>query len=150
MQPSVWQAQSLFEDGPSAQSAAEAGEKIAVDKLARIIYAETGASSLRAVEALASMARNLCEKSGCPLSEIILDKAVFESLCRNSTRHQDLFVNDGRSDFQMCLRVAKRAARGLLSDMAAGATRFHRSSELPEWAVAEGFILEIDNLFFYP
>jgi spore germination cell wall hydrolase CwlJ-like protein len=124
-------------------------EKIATDKLARIIYAETGASSLRAVEALASMVRNLCAQSGRPLSEIVRDETIFESLGQNSDRHQNLFVNDGRLEFQMCRRVAKRAATGSLPDSAMGATRFHRASEMPEWAVCKGYVAEIDDLFFY-
>lgn len=149
MQPSIWNTQnsgpiqlSLFKD--------DGADRAATDTLSRIIYAETGASSLRAVEALASMARNLCAKSGRPLPEIIADETIFESICQNSARHQNLFVNSDRADFQMCARVVNRAARGVLCDTVMGATRFHRGSEFPDWSTAAGYVAEIDGLFFYP
>lgn len=123
--------------------------KITLYRLARIVYAETRASSLRAVEALASMIGNLCVKSARPLSEIATDDRVFESLRKDSARQRDLFVDSARPEFQMCLRAVRRMMSGRLADSAIGATRFHRAEHLPEWAVACGSIAETDGLFFY-
>jgi len=92
---------------------------------------------------------NLCATTGRPLPEIIFDKSIFESLYENSARHQDLFANKECPGFQMCMRVAKRAAAGALPDAASGATRFHSADNMPRWAVSEGYIAEIDGLFFY-
>ena len=160
MQPSIWQAHindkqpvqlQLFENDDDA--------RITLYRFARILYAESGASSLAAVEALASMANNLRKKRrlsgeathslGEGWSDIVNDDKIFESLVRDSTRQQDLFVDSGRLDFQMCLRTARRAISGILPDTVMGATRFHHSTELPEWATGEGYISEIDELFFY-
>jgi len=149
MQPSIWQAQENKQPVQLMLFENDNVEKIATDKLARIIYAETGARSLRSAEALAVMTMNLCAKSGRHLSEIVSDKTVFESLDQDSARHQDLFVNSARPDFQMCLRVARRAMAGLLADTVMMGTRFHRASEMPDWAISEGYVAEIDNLFFY-
>ena len=123
--------------------------KIVLYKLARIIYAETLASSLPAVEALASMIGNLCCKSMQQLSDIVADRSVFESLNKNSARHADLLIDSDNSKFQMCLRATKRMVNGQLPDNVHGATRFHRGEISPTWATARGYVAEIDGLFFY-
>ncbi|MDR2413086.1 MAG: hypothetical protein LBD50_02650 [Rickettsiales bacterium] len=123
--------------------------KIVLYKIARIIYAETNASSLRAAEALASMISNLRAKSKRRLIDIADDRSVFESLDRNSSRHEKLLVGIDSNGFQMCLRVARRMIGGGLSDECWGATKFHRAEFLPDWAVARGYIAEIDGLYFY-
>ncbi|MCL2748632.1 MAG: cell wall hydrolase [Alphaproteobacteria bacterium] len=124
--------------------------KIALYKLARIIYAETHASSLPAVEALASMIGNLCAKSTRQLADIVVDRSIFESLNKNSTRHADLLIDSANLKFQMCLRATKRMARGQMPDSVRSATRFHRAEISPAWATARGYVAEVDGLFFYP
>ena len=118
-------------------------------KLARIIYAETRASSLPAVEALASMIGNIRTKSMRQLSDIAADESVFESLDKKSPRNEDLLINSDDPKFQMCLRVVKRMSIGQLQDNIRGAVRFHRDDCLPEWATGIGAIAEIDGLLFY-
>lgn len=123
--------------------------KIIVYKIARVVYAETNASSLAAVESLVSMISNLCVTSKRELADIIEDKNVFESLNADSNRHKDLLVDCARHDFQMCLRVVSRMLNGDLPDRCCGATKFHRSELLPDWAVSRGYIAEVDDLLFY-
>jgi hypothetical protein len=123
--------------------------KIILYKLTRIIYAETGASSLSAVEALASMTANLCVAQRRDFVDIACDDNIFESLNTHSARHDALMVDAARKDFQMCLRVVQRMMNGTLPDRCSGATKFHRTEHLPNWAVARGSIMEIDNLLFY-
>lgn len=123
--------------------------KIILYKIARIIYAETNASSLCAVEALASMISNICIISKRELSDVASDKNIFESLNRNSIRHKSLLVDTNRSDFQMCLRVTKKMLDGKLNNFCCCATRFHHSNYIPDWALSIGYIAEIDDLLFY-
>jgi hypothetical protein len=123
--------------------------KIIHYKLARIIYAETNASSLPAVEALASMIRNYCVASKRALGDIATDRFIFESLDENSVRHPHLLVDISIPEFQMCLRVVSRMLRGELRDSCFHAIRFHRDDVLPSWAVNVGSICEIDGLSFY-
>lgn len=123
--------------------------KIVMYKVARVIYAETLCSSLGAVEALASMIINLCTVTGQSLSDVIEDKNVFESLNTDSTHHQYLSVDVNRRGFQMCLRIVQRMMIGSLPDACYGATKFHRIELLPDWALARGYIAEIDDLLFY-
>ena len=121
----------------------------AIYKLARVVYAETLGRSLVAAEALCSMIANLHYKTGRALSDIAQDENLFESLHENSARHPAIDIDANRRDFQMCLRTVRRMANGLLPDSVMGATRFHRTENLPEWAVNAGYIMEIDGMLFY-
>lgn len=127
----------------------EEPSKILLYKIARIIYAETCAVSLKAVEALASMLKNYCIESKRELEDIISDVYIFESLDKNSERHDCLLIDSGDRKFQMCLRVVARMLDGSLEDSCFGATRFHREEHNPEWATARGTICELDGLLFY-
>ncbi|MDR1206891.1 MAG: hypothetical protein LBK26_00545 [Rickettsiales bacterium] len=123
--------------------------KITTYKLARAIYAETLASSLRVVEALASMVANLSNKTGRTLSDIAQDENIFKSLRRESKRHKDLFVDSRTPEFQICLRTVRRMTGGQLKDAVTGATRFHHADNIPEWAAAMGYVADVDGLLFY-
>ena len=123
--------------------------QIAVYKVARVIYAETGASSLPVVEALASMIANLSAKSGRSVCDIAGDDEIFESLKSNSVRHEYLCADAAARGMQMCVRVARRMMRGGIPDTCRGATMFHRADTMPEWAVSRGYIADIDGLLFY-
>ena len=54
--------------------------QIVLYKVARVIYAETYPSSLPAVEAVASMIRNIMIKTERDLSDVISDETIFDSL----------------------------------------------------------------------
>lgn len=123
--------------------------KILLYKIARLIYAETGATSLAAVEALASMIANICLTSQRELDDIVTDKQIFSSLDRKSSRHDLLLVDAQSRQFQMCLRVVQRMLNGDLADSCCGATKFHHVDVLPGWAVSRGYVAEIDGLLFY-
>lgn len=123
--------------------------QIAVYKVARVIYAETGASSLAVVEALASMIANRAARNNCDVADVISDDMLFECLNPDSNRHACLAVDVADRGFQMCLRVAGRMMRGALGDRCCGATCFHRAELMPEWATARGYIVDTDGLLFY-
>ncbi len=117
--------------------------------VARIVYAETLAKSLRVVEALTSMIFNAAAHDVKNIRHVISDSHIFESLCKDSTRHGFLSVDASRRDFQMCLRVAQTMLHGRLPDMCCHAIMFHRAEFLPSWAVARGYICDIDGILFY-
>lgn len=118
-------------------------------KIARVVYAETSASSLTAVEALVSMINNASRATGKSIAQIISDTDIFESLNPLSDRHDMLSVAPTSRAFQMCLRVVGRMLRGGLPDMCRGATCFHHVCVMPDWARARGYILDVDELLFY-
>ena len=118
-------------------------------RVARVIYAETLAASLRVVEALASMIQNVAKKNNLDIADIISDENIFESLNKKSPRHEYIYTDLTRNDFQMCLRVAIRMLHGKLPDMCNHATRFHRADVMPGWAFARGYVADIDGILFY-
>jgi hypothetical protein len=123
--------------------------RAAAYKLARVIYAETGARSLAAVEGLASMIRNLCIASKRELTDIAGDKNIFECLHDASPRHDALLIDANARPFGICLRVVMRMMRGDLPDSVDSATQFHHADAVPDWAVARGYVADVDGLLFY-
>lgn len=117
--------------------------------VARVVYAETVAQSLRVVEALTSMIFNATHGDKKSIYEFISNKQIFESLNNESAHHEFLSVDASRREFQMCLRVALRMLHGNLGDMCNHATMFHRSEFLPTWAIARGYVADIDGILFY-
>ena len=118
-------------------------------KLARIIYAETNANSLPTVEAFASMIYNIHTKYNKSFENIIKNKEMFESLNEKSERFKLLNVNANDKKFQMCLRVVQTMLHGNLRDSVFGATNFHHTDVMPEWATSRGYIAEFDDILFY-
>jgi len=117
--------------------------------VARVIYAQTGATSLPLVEAVASTIANASEKNNRSISDIISDPDFFDVLVPGSQNHCRLYDEPTTRGFQMCVRIASRMLHGLLPDMVYGATRFHCASILPDWALSRGYIADIDNFLFY-
>lgn len=118
-------------------------------KLARIVYAETLAASLPIVEAMTSMIYNIHAKYDKSFEDIANDKNIFDVLDEKSERHKYLNINVRDRKFQMCLRIVKTMMRGNLRDSVFGATRFHHSDVIPQWAVARGYITECEDILFY-
>ena len=118
-------------------------------KLSRIVYAETGAISLPIVEAMASMIYNHHIKYGKSFDDIANDSDLFDAINKSSARHEALAVNVSDKKFQMCLRVVNTMIKGHLSDSVFGATKFHHTDVMPKWAVARGYIAEINDILFY-
>lgn len=120
-----------------------------VYKIARVIYAETAAQSLRVVEALAAMIANGAQKSNQSEIDFVMNSGLFESLNKKSLHHDLMRVNPNARTFQMCLRVTDKMLKHNLPDCCFGATKFHRTEFNPDWSIARGYILEMDGLLFY-
>lgn len=118
-------------------------------KVARVVYAQTHASSLRLVEAMTSMIANAALKSKRTVADIVSDESIFDALCLSSSRHAYMSVDVNNAGFKMCLRTALRMVNGILPDTCNGATRFHNADVLPDWAISIGYIAEIDDVLFY-
>ena len=120
-----------------------------VYKIARVVYAETHATSLRAVESLTSMIANIARTSGRSYADIVSDTELFPALNPASSSHHLLATDANERGLQMCVRVAMRMMRGALPDTCNGATCFHHSDVIPPWATSRGYIADIDGLLFY-
>ena len=124
--------------------------QIATYRAARVIFAETYPTTLASVEAMASMIKNIMNKTGQSIIDIVSNKNLFDSLNENSPRHQyiNMDIKDNRA-LQMCVRVVERMIRGGLGDTCFGATRFHHVDVMPDWATSRGYIADVDGLLFY-
>lgn len=111
-------------------------------RIARTVHEQTGASSLQVVEAMTSMIKNISDKYQRDILDVVSDNTLFPSV------KTDCVPASSRS-FQMCLRVAQRMLCGGLPDMCCGATRFHHADVIPDWAIARGYIADIDGILFY-
>lgn len=120
-----------------------------VYKIARVVYAETSAQSLRVVEALASMIANGSRRNNQSELDFVMKSGLFESLDKKSKNHYLLKVNADARTFQMCVRVVDKMLKHHLDDCCFGATKFHRVELNPEWTWGRGYILELDGLLFY-
>lgn len=118
-------------------------------RIARIVYAHTCAKSLPLVEAFSSMIQNMSNKSGVDILEIISDKNIFDALDSRSPRNSYMNVSADNRGFQMCVRTVRRMLMGGLPDCCNGATQFHYCDVIPDWAVARGYIADIDGVLFY-
>ena len=118
-------------------------------KIARVIYAQTGAVSLRAVEALASMIANNARANHCACIDVVSDANLFSVVNPASSNHERMYVDASDSRLQMCVRTVTRMMHGLLPDACYGATLFHMADDLPDWAMARGYIADIDGMLFY-
>ena len=118
-------------------------------KLARVVYAETLATSLRKVEMMSSLIYNVHIKYQKSFDEIANDKNLFSCLDKNSERNKFLSVNANTKKFQMCLRIVNDMCHGKLPDYVCGATKFHHCDVIPDWAMARGYISECENILFY-
>ncbi len=118
-------------------------------KLARIIFAETKGVSLQSVEAMAAMIHNIHIKYGKSFEDIATDKNIFDSLNHFSSRKKFLSVDINDRKFQMCLRVVKTMLHGHLRDCVFGATKFHHTDTMPQWAIARGYIFECEDILYY-
>lgn len=118
-------------------------------KLARIVYAETLATSLRKVEMMSSLIYNVHVKYQKSFDEIANDKNLFECLDENSERNKFLYPEINTKKFQMCLRVVNDMRHGHLPDYVYGATKFHHTNVMPDWARARGYIEEYEDILFY-
>lgn len=118
-------------------------------KIARTVYAQTGAVSLPLVEAMTSMIENISKRTGVGVVDVANNKNIFPVLNSESPFHHRLNVCATDSKFQMCVRVASRMLSGGLGDCCYGATCFHNADELPTWAISRGYIADIDDVLFY-
>ncbi len=118
-------------------------------KIARVVYAETGATSLSLVNAMMSMISNLHKRSGRDIESIVDDASIFDVLNLENPNHNRMHVPANSRVFQMCVRVAKRMLCDGLVDNTRGAVMFHHDGVIPDWAITRGYIAEIDGILFY-
>ncbi|HYH18042.1 MAG TPA: cell wall hydrolase [Azospirillum sp.] len=142
----------------TAPPAAGAPTDEAVDTLARTLWGEARGEPVRGIEAVAAVVVNRvrrAERHGGHWwggSIVAVCRKPFQFSCWNTgdpNRAKLLAVTAADPVFATCLRVARRAAAGLLPDPTGGATHYHRFGVHPSWATGHSPCAEIGRHLFY-
>lgn len=149
--------------GPPAEALRRAGwrpavRNEAVDILARTLYGEARGEPARGQEAVAAVVVNRVRRArerggywwGGTIVEVCLRPWQFS--CWNETdpnRARILAVGPEDRRFAACVRIARRAAAGVLADPTDGATHYHVLGREPLWAVGRQPSAAIGRHRFY-
>lgn len=125
---------------------------------AKTLFGEARQEGLKGMEAVAAVIMNRLNHAlkkgdfwwGNSLLEICLKPFQF-SCWRNRETDPAGFITPPADDplFQMAVRVANRAANGLLPDPTNGATSYHDIDENPAWSTLAVPSAEIGRRLFY-
>ena len=131
----------------------------AIDVLARTIWGEARGEPLRGQEAVAHVVlnrRNVARSRGRfwwgdDVIEICQKPYQFSCWLADDPNLPKLLEADADDPiFASCLRLARRAVNGALSDDPTdGATHYHARQILPNWAEGRAPLAEIGNHIFY-
>ena len=119
--------------------------------LARTILGEAGAESVRGKEAVAAVVVNRVRRArdrggywwGATVAEVCRRPWQFPGLEKTAA------AKTGGRDFEVCLRIARRAVNGVLDDPTGGATHYHAKGDFPPWARGRTACFETEHHQFY-
>jgi spore germination cell wall hydrolase CwlJ-like protein len=131
----------------------------ATDILARTIFGEARGEPVRGKEAVAAVVMNRVRRAHTAGGSYWWGSTV-EEICRrpwqfscwnphDPNRTKIETVDPKNRVFQSCLRIARRALAGTLSDPTGGATHYHSKRVYPPWAKGRAPSAEIANHLFY-
>jgi N-acetylmuramoyl-L-alanine amidase len=124
-----------------------AGERAAVELVARTIAAEGRDGGLPLMTAIAAVIANRWRRAGPGRADagcICCDGAVFA--CWAGGRRPPDIVGPLAAT---CRRLARRALAGTLADPTAGATRYHHQDAFPRWSRGRAPDAQISDWLFY-
>ncbi|UEM02613.1 cell wall hydrolase [Skermanella rosea] len=144
---------------PAARPAAGGPGDGTIDIFARTLWGEARTETLRGMEAVAAVVMNRAAlEPGAAIADICRRfpcwSADNPALFRLSVVQPSGPTGSGRASsdallFATCLRIARRAAAGLLDDPTGGATLYHDGGILPDWAARLAPTAEIGDRLFY-
>lgn len=129
-----------------------------VDILARTLYGEARGEGLAGIEAVACVILNrtiFAQKRGKywwgnDVGEVCKKAWQFSCWNQNDPNREKLEkVGVDDPAFAMCVRVARRAMSGALTDKVLGATHYHHVAVHPKWAECQVPVKEIGHHVFY-
>ncbi|OJX79898.1 cell wall hydrolase [Magnetospirillum sp. 64-120] len=130
-----------------------------VDILARTLWGEARGEKVRGVEAVAALVLNRVKRAqsrggrywwGATIQQVCLKPWQFSCWNQGDPNRAKLErVTEQDRMFRVCLRVARRAAAGVLDDPTGGATHYHTSQVAPPWARGRTPSAIIGNHLFY-
>ena len=129
-----------------------------VDVLARTLWGEARGEGVAGMKAVACVVLNrfeIAEEKGrywWGNTIIQICQKPYQFSCWNRSDPNFYKLQDvGKDDpvFVTALRIARRAAEGLLEDITLGATHYHAKGIEPYWARAEHMTVQIGRHVFY-
>jgi N-acetylmuramoyl-L-alanine amidase len=124
-----------------------AGERAAVELVARTIAAEGRDGGLALMQAVAAVIANRWRRAGLGRADagtVCCDGAVF-ACWRGGRRPPDIIGPLAAT----CRRLARRALAGTLADPTDGATRYHHQDAFPRWSRGCAPNAQIGDRLFY-
>ena len=121
--------------------------------LAKTLYGEARGEGLSGIEAVANVMINRAKKPGWwgrGIREVCLKPYQFS--CWNKDDPNRCHLEQDLTHepiFDVCVRVAVRAIKGLLPDRTKGSTHYHTLKTHPAWAAALVPNAQIGNHLFY-
>ncbi len=153
----------IYEQEADMMNLSHSDEKQAIDILARTIFGEARGEGLKGQEAVASVIINRVQHAqkskkqfqrgywwGHDVVSVCLKPYQFS--CWNADDPNAAYIqsiDEGHAVFEQCLRVARRAVKGLLIDLTQGATHYHTNAILPHWAKGQTPTVTIGDHVFY-
>lgn len=129
-----------------------------VEILARTIYGEARGEPILGKEAVASVILNRIKRAqkaggkywwGATIKMVCLKPWQFSCWNRKDVnREKILSVTKNNRNFQICLRIARKAIAGQLKDRTEGATHYHATAVAPIWARGRMYAAEIGRHHF--
>jgi len=130
-----------------------------VDILARTLWGEARGEKVRGIEAVAALVMNRVKRAqdrggrhwwGNSIPQVCLKPWQFSCWNPGDPNRVKLErVTQEDRAFRICLRVARRAAAGVLDDPTLGATHYHTHAVTPPWARGRAPSAIIGNHLFY-
>ena len=129
-----------------------------VDILARTMWGESRGEGAKGLQAVANVVLNrvqVASENGTywwGTDVISVCQKPFQFSCWNPddpNREKLLAVQESNLEFASCLRVARRAVYGQLSDLTGGATHYHADYVSPYWAENKMPTARIGRHIFY-
>lgn len=129
-----------------------------VDVLARTLYGEARGEPVRGKEAIAAVVVNRVAVAqrrgghwwGDTVARVCLAEKQFACWNPGDPNREKLLSATRQSPgMAVCLRIARRACKGLLDDPTDGATHYHANHITPRWAEGHAACAAIGNHLFY-
>lgn len=154
-QPTIW-----LETQPDQESQTPpAPPGSAADVLARTLWGEARGEKVRGIEAVAAVVMNRVRRAqnrggrywwGNSIQQVCQKPWQFSCWNPGDPNRAKLEqVSEQDRTFRICLRVARRAAAGVLDDPTGGATHYHTQNVAPPWARGRTPSASIGNHLFY-